>query len=174
MKKLFKFAGLAAALLALIGFILIMATHVANYKDGNLSGYFEGMNAIFGTGKTSTTVGSITAVGDFDDKLAWSGLLAWIFALLAILALVCVSVLPLLKVKALDKFLGLITLVAAGLLIVAAIFAFVSKGVLFAVNEYNNANDWTLGAGWVIGGILFILAGGVAACPVVLGLLGKK
>ena len=172
MKKYLRFANLAAALLALVGFILIMATHIANYKNGNLTGYYEGANAIFGAGKVSSSYGGTTVTSNFDEKLAWSGLLAWIFALLAILALVVVGVLPLLKVSALAKVEGFVVLGAAALLLIAAIFVFVTKSVFFSVNEYN-ATNFSVGAGWVIGGVLFILAAAVAACPVVLKLLGK-
>ena len=173
MKKYLKFSGIVALVFALVAFILLMASHSVVYAE-NTANWYSGISAVFGGGTAQISIGGWSNSGSVDAKLAWPALIGWILILVAMVIILAGIILPLLKVKALDKFLGLITLVAAGLLIVAAIFAFVSKGVLFAVNEYNNANDWTLGAGWVIGGILFILAGGVAACPVVLGLLGKK
>lgn len=174
MKKVLKFAGIISAVLALVAFILLMATPVASYKDGNLTGYYEGMNAIFGTGKQNLASGGVSLTGDFDGKLAWSGLLAWIFVLLALLILIAGIVLPLLKVKAMDKFAGLLNLIAVGLLIVAGVFAFISRAVFWSVNEFSSNDGWSLGAGWIIGGILLVLAGLVAIAPAAIDFIGKK
>ena len=176
MKKVLKFAGIISAVLALIGFILLMATPVATFtvQVGSSKSVtaWDGMNAIFG-------VGSVRAgdnASDFSGNLAWSGLLAWIFALVALLILIAGVVLPLLKVKAMDKFAGLLNLVAVGLLIVAGIFAFISKATFYAANDSAviSSDDLQIGAGWVIGGILFILAGLVAMAPAAVDFMGKK
>lgn len=174
MKKVLKFAGIISAVLALVAFILLMATPVASYKNGNTTGYYEGMNAIFGTGKANLANGGVSITSDFDGKLAWSGLLAWIFVLIALIILVLGVVLPLLKVTALQKFAGILNLAAVCLLIVAAIFAFISRAVFWSVNEWNNSDYWSLGAGWIIGGILLILAGLVAIAPAAVDFIGKK
>ncbi len=173
MKKVLKFAGLISAVLAAVAFLLIMVTPVATYKDGNLSSYYEGVNAIFATGKANLTSGGVSLTSDFDGKLAWSALLAWIFVLIALIILVLGIVLPLLKVTALEKFAGILNLVAVCLLIVAAIFVFVSKATFWAANEFNN-KDFTLGAGWIIGGILLILGGLAAIAPAAVDFIGKK
>ena len=174
MKKVLKFAGIIAAVLALVGFILIMVTPVATYQGDNVSGYYEGMNAIFGTGKVSGTIAGTTVTSNFDGKLAWSGLLAWIFVLVALLVLVVGIVLPLLKVKTpLDKFAGIFNLVAVCLLVVAGVFVFVTKAAFWGANEYSSS-DYVLGAGWIIGGILLVLSGLVAIAPAAIDFIGKK
>ncbi len=173
MKKVLKFAGLISAVLALIGFILIMATPVAAYHDSNANAYFGGLNAIFATGKCQASGGGISIAVDFDGKLAWSALLAWIFVLVALLILVAGIVLPLLKVKALDKFAGVLNLVAVCLLVVAGIFVFISKATFWAANKYDGG-DYSLGIGWIFAGIFFLLAGAIAIAPAAVDFLGKK
>ena len=173
MKKVLKFAGLISAVLAAVAFLLIMVTPVAQYNKDGVTGFYQGMNAIFGTGKANVASGGISLTGDFDGKLAWTGLLAWIFVLVALIILVLGVVLPLLKVTALEKFAGVLNLVAVCLLIVAAVFVFISRAVFWSVNEYS-AKDWALGAGWIIAGILLILGGLVAIAPAAVDFIGKK
>lgn len=157
MKKFLQFSGLIAAGLALVAFIFLLAGNGLIWKDGNFSHTIPGTNVIFG--------------GDY--KLAATALIAWILVLLAMLALIAVSVLPLLKVKALDKFAGLITLCSAGLLLVAAILIFCSKASFVGANG-NLFKNYGLTFAFVFAGILSLGAAGVAACPAVMGLLGKK
>jgi hypothetical protein len=176
MKKVLKFAGIISAALALVGFILLMATPVATFtvQVGSSKSVtaWDGMNAIFGVG----SVRNGDNASDFSGNLAWSGLLAWIFALVALLILIAGIVLPLAKVTVLEKFAGILNLVAVGLLVVAGIFAFVSKATFYAANESSllSSNDLQIGAGWVIGGILFILGGAMAIAPAAVDFIGKK
>ena len=174
MKKALKFAGLAALVLALVGFILMMATHVIAFKADNSAGWYAGTAAIFGSGKASATVLGVTVVDDWSGNLAWSALLAWIFGLVAMIILCMGVVLPLLKVKALDKFAGLLNLIAVGLLVVGGVFVFLSKGALAAANDWDLGSDWHLGVGWIFAGILFILGGLVALAPAAVDFMGKK
>ena len=173
MKKVLKFAGIISAALALVGFILLMATPVATFTvqiGGSKSvTAWDGMNAIFGVG----SVRNGDNASDFSGSLAWSGLLAWIFALVALLILIAGIVLPLAKVTVLEKFAGILNLVAVGLLVVAGIFAFISKATFAAANDAD-AGDLAIGAGWVIGGILFILGGAMAIAPAAVDFIGKK
>ena len=177
MKKVLKFAGIISAALALVGFILLMVTPVATFTiqigSSKAVTYYGGMNAIFGAGNVTSVSGSDTSTHAFDGTLAWSGLLAWIFALLALIILVLGVVLPLLKVTALEKFAGILNLVAVCLLIVAGIFAFVSKATFITANDGKPA-DFAIGAGWVIAGILFILGGAMAIAPAAVDFIGKK
>lgn len=182
MKKVLKFAGIAAAVLGLVALILISVCPVVEYHSGsdwaNLTG------GVFGGGKSVVHSGSMTITDDSAEaKLAWSGLIGWILMLVAILILVVGFVLPLLKVKAVEKFAGILNLVAVGCLIVAGVLVFVSKGVFGHANgtdlagEWHDAftdEGWRLGTGWIIGGILSILGGLVAICPTVVDLIGKK
>ena len=157
MKKFLQFSGLIAAGLALAAFIFLLAGNGLVYKSGNFSHSIPGTNVIFG--------------GDY--TLAATALIGWILVLLAMLALIVVSVLPLLNVKALDKFAGLITLCAAGALLVAAILIFCSKAAFVSANG-SLLNNYGLSFAFVFAGILSILAGLLAALPAGMNLLGKK
>lgn len=185
-KKLFKFSGLCAAVIALVGWLLLMVTPILEYHDGDSYGLVKA--GVFGGGQA---VAHITAGGysaDVTSDLvningdpavaAWSVIIAWILVLVAVLALIALFVLPLLKVNALDKLSGIIALVAAGLLIAAGILIFVSGGVYNQAQGQLNGNylyddDWKLGTGYVFAGILTILGGLVAAVAPVFGLIKK-
>ena len=174
MKKFLQFAGLISLVLAIVGIILMMACHSLVYENGSVSGWYSGASAIFAKGDYQASIGGFSGTAEFDGKLAWSALLAWIFAIAAIVIVLLGVVLPLLKVKALEKFAGLLNLIAVGLLIVGGIFVFLTKGAFAAANEWDNTNNWSLGGGWVVAAILFILAGVVAVLPAAFDFLGKK
>ena len=164
MKKFLQFSGLIAAALALAAFIFLLAGNGLVYNSGNTSYHVPGTIVIFG--------GDLKMLLTITCKPAATALIAWIFVLLSMLALIAVFVLPLLKVKALDKFAGLITLCAAGLLLIAAILIFCSKAAFVGAN--NAFDDYGLTFAFVFAGILSILAAGVAALPACMNLLGKK
>ncbi len=173
MKKLLKFAPLCALLLAIVAFILMMATHSLVYNGDNINSWYDGASAIFGKGKSQIGGSGLSLVGDFEGKLAWNALLAWIFILVALLALLISSVMVFVKIKALEKFGGLIALISGGLLLVAGIFLFFTLPAFASANEAN-MDKWGLGAGWVIGAILAIVGGVVSALPAVLAIVEKK
>ena len=154
MKTFLKFTGIIAALFALVAFILLIATPaiISNLTGGSVAG----QNVIFG-GKT--------IFGDYDPT--WNGLLAFIFILVALLLLVVTVVAELANVKALAKLSGLFNFIAAGLLIVAGIFAFIVVPVW--AGDY--ADHYAIGAGWVIAGILSIAGGAVALLPAIMKLV---
>lgn len=153
MKKFLEFAGFCALGLAVVGLILMMATPAVVTKDADA--LLKGTEAIFGG-------------QNFDPVIL--GLLAWIFGLLGILVLGAVVVLPLLKIKALDKFAGFIALGLCLLFVVVGVFMFCVRA---SANANSMFNIGYIGAGWVIGGILFILAGIVVALPGLMKLLKK-
>ena len=157
MKKLLQFSGLIAAALALAAFIFLLAGNGLVYTNGSLSHNIKGVEVIFG--------------GDY--KLAATALIGWILVLLAMLALIVISVLPLLNVKALDKFAGMITVCAAGLLLVAAILIFCSKAAFVGANG-NFYNNYSLTFAFVFAGILSIFGACFAALPACMNLIGKK
>ena len=169
MKKFLQFSGIIAAVLAIVAFILLMATPAIMSGNDVVA---KGLTVIFGkTESTSTIIGTFTS----ETKLAWSGLLAWLFVLIAMLILLAGVILPLLKVKALEKFAGILNLVAVCLLVVAGIFAFISLAVFCSANGLKNVPEqWTLSAGWVIAGILAIAGGVIAILPAAMDLIGKK
>ena len=169
MKKVLQFSGIIALVLAIVAFILMMATNAIIVGNGSLQAVTAGTTAIFG--KTENVIGSINAV----TKASPLALIGWILMLVAMIALILVIVLPLLKVKALDKFAGIIAFCICGLLVVAGIFMFLVVPTFFAANGYDKVPDnAAIGAGWVIGGIISIIAGAFAALPTIFALLGKK
>ena len=173
MKKVLKFAPLCALLLAIVAFILMMATNSVVYNGNNINSWYDGVSAIFGKGKSQLGGGGLSLISDFEGKLAWNALLAWIFILVALLALLVSSVTVFVKIKALEKFGGLIALISAGLLLVAGIFLFFTVPAFAGANEFNS-DGWALGGGWVVAAILAIVAGAVSAFPAVLALVEKK
>lgn len=166
MKKFLQFSGAIALLLALVAFILLMATPAIMYKGEDVIA--KGVVVLFGSKDK-------VAIFTVETKPAWSALLAWIFILVALIVLCLGVVLPLLKVKALEKFAGLMNLCAVILLVLAGIFVFISTPVFYNVNGVDNVpNNVALSAGWVIAGILAIVAGVIAILPAVADFLGKK
>ena len=179
MKKVLKFAPLCALLLALVAMILLLATNGLTYAGEvggqKLTGFYSASAVMFGQGKyqaAAAGVGSLTV--NFDGKGAWNAVLAFIFVIVGLVALLVSSLMVFVKIKVLEKFSGLIALVAAGLLLVAGIFVFFTKGAFSAANDYGEMQNWGLGAGWVVAAILSILAGVVSAFPAVLALVEKK
>ena len=173
MKNVLKFSGLISLILAVIAFILMMATNSIEYVNGSTTLSFGGSLAIFG-GALDTAQKLFLGTTD-PAKLSALALLAWIFMLLGMLIILCGIVLPLLKINALEKFAGLLNLVAVILFVVAGIFMFCVVPNFFSANGFNSVPEHTgIGAGWVIGGILAIIAGGFAILPAVMDFLGKR
>ena len=168
MKKVLKFAGLAACVLALVAFILLMATKSLVLKD-NSGTWYSGISAVFGGGKGAV----LGYEGDSNAKLAWTALLAWIFELVGMIILALGVILPLLKVKALDKFAGVLNLAAVALLVTAGVLTFFTVPAFAGANDLK-AENWNLGAGFIVAGILAILGGLVAIAPAAVDFLGKK
>lgn len=182
MKKFLQFAGLISLVLAAVGFILMMATHALEYSAANsvasASSWYSGTAVIFGKGPYEVS-GSVlgfggTGQGTFEGNPAATSLLAWIFALVAIVIILLGVVLPLLKINALQKFAGLLNLIAVCLLVIGGVFAFLTLPVFSAANEWNGTDGWSLGAGWVIAGILYIVAGVIAIMPAAANFMAKK
>ena len=166
MKKVLQFSGLISLVLAIVAFILMMATNAVVQSSGSVQVVTAGTKAIFGYKGEGLL--------DPDIKLAPLALIAWIFILVAMIIIAAGVILPLLKINALEKFAGILNIVALALLVIGGIFMFVVLPSFFGANGYDEVPDnAAIGAGWVIGGILFILAGLVAACPAVMKILKK-
>ena len=167
MKKVLPFAGLIAFVLALVALILMLATNGVIVTSGNLQVNYAGTTVLFG--KTESTI-----LGDVVTKPSVLALISFILLVVGLLA-ACAGVLGgLLKVKALQKLGGLLALVAAGCFLVAGIFMFLAVPTFYGANDANVPDGAALGAGWVIGAILNLVAAAFAALPAVMGLLGKK
>ena len=166
MKKVLPFAGLIAFVLALVALILMLATNAIVFKSGNVQVVYPGTYALFGHESEGLLDGSYKP-----SVLALIGFILLIVGLLA----ACAGVLGgLLKIKALAKLGGLLALVAAGCFLVAGIFMFLVLPTFAAANDWNNTDNCSIGAGWVIGAILALAGAAFAALPAVMGLLGKK
>ena len=171
MKKVLQFAGIISLALAVIAFILFMATPGVALKNSltDQTSYYAGTTVIFGS------KGTIAGLIATETKPSALALLAWIFILVGLLA-ECVSVvLPLLKVKALEKFSVIFDIAVCVLFVLAGIFAFIVVPTFYAANGVDSVpSGASIGAGWVIGGILAIAAGAFAILPAAAKFIGGK
>lgn len=175
MKKFLKFSGFVAAVLGIVAFILVMAAPALIVKNSLGTASFDGIVAIFGKKEGLTAADALYLTNsDGVIVLAPLALIGWILLLSALLIVLIGIILPLLKVHALDKIAGVLNLIAVGAFIVAGIFFFTVVGNLFAANGRDIANGAAIGAGWVIAGILAILAGVCAILPAAVDFIGKK
>ena len=173
MKTFLKYSGILAAVVAIVGFILMMTTPAFAYTSGDNTYTLSATAALFGEDVTGSI--SIITINAGHNNAVWSCTLGWILAMVGVLALVLGVLLPLLK---LEKFAGLINIIALCALVVAGIFVFISKPCTFTVNGASEASnpysDYGLGAGWVIAAILYIVGGILAALPAAIDFLGGK
>ena len=178
MKKFLQFSGLIALATGLVGLILIMFTHSIVGTSAPSANWYSGISAIFGGGQYKWTVSgfglTVSDVAAFTGRNSSSALFAWIFALVALLGLIAGAVLPLLKVKGFDKFAGLVNLCSVLLLVTAGILLFFTVVNFAGQNGWNNTDGVALGGGWVVGAILFLVAGAIAICPAVVDFVGKR
>ena len=173
MKKFLQFAGIISLALAAVAFVLMMATPAVLVKITSSSTVqFAGTMAIFG-GKPDTAQALVILATEV--KPAVMALLAWIFILIAMIILLLGVVLPLLKVKALEKFAGLLNLIAVALLVVGGVFMFIVLPSFYGAQDIKDVPDAaSIGAGWVIGGIVAMIAGVIALLPMAADFMGKK
>lgn len=170
MKKLLQFSGLISLVLAIVAFILMMATNAMVNSSGNLQVVTAGTTAIFG--KTESTI-----LGDVVTKPSALALIGWILMIVGMIIVCLGVVLPLLKINALEKFSGILDIVALACFVIAGIFMFLVVPTFYAANGVEAKdipNTAAIGAGWVIGGILAIVAGAFAILPAAAAFLGKK
>ena len=173
MKKVLQFAGIISLALAVVAFILMLATPAVVYTSGSNSTFFAGALAVFG-GKLDTAQ-KLVLLTTKDAALAVMGLLAWIFTLVGMIIVLLGVILPLLKINALEKFSIFFDLAALVLFVVGGVFMFIVLPSFLSAQGINNVPDgFAIGAGWVIGGILLIAAGVFAILPACAALLSKK
>ena len=169
MKKVLKFSGVIALVLAIVAFILLMATTGVyyQYKGSDTRVLYAGTTVLFGNDKE-------TWLGTAHTSLAPTALIGWILIVVAMIIVALGVILPLLKVKALDKFAGLLNLVAVVAFIVAGVLLFFTVPAFISANGGDNTDYFHLGAGWVIGAILAIAAGAFAILPAAAAFIGSK
>ena len=153
MKQFLKFSSIIAFGLALISFILLLATPGVLYKIGSFSLEYSGIQILF---------------GEEGVKGAVLPLIGWIFIVVCLAVLLCDVVAIILKKNFLAKFAKIINLVLAGLFVIAVVFIFLAVPSFLGANSINASDGFVIGAGWVIAAILSILAGGVCFLKVIL------
>ena len=167
MKQVLKFSGIISLVLVAVAFILMMATNACMQVSGSLQVNYAGTTAIFGhqgEGLLDPTI-----------KLAPLALIAWILILVGMIIVLVGIDLPLLKINALEKFAGLLNLIAVVCFVLGGVFMFIVVPSLWAANEWGDIPDNAkIGAGWVIGGILAIVGGAFAILPAAMDFIGKK
>ena len=174
MKTFLKYSGILAAVVAIVGFILMMTTPAFFIVSGDKTYYLTGAQALFGEEVTGSIGGFITLNAGHINAV-WSATLGWILAIVGILALVCGVILPLLK---LEKFAALVNIIALAALLIAGVFVFVSQPCTFTLKGASEPSelykDYALNATWVIAGILYLVAGGLAILPTAMDIFGGK
>lgn len=173
MKKLLKYTGICSFILALIAFILMLSTNSLEYHREHTEAAISGILGTFGGVAASLNLGPL---GTYNAtyNATWSAIIAFILILVALIILLAGFILPLLKIHTLDKAAGILNLVAVLALIVAGIFLFIELPCFNGANGGGDTTGWSLGAGWIVGGIMCLLAGGVAILPAAFDFLGKK
>lgn len=165
MKTFLKFSGIFALIVAVVAFILVMATPAISILIiGNTYNNIAGTSVLFGE----------TAFGMQVWNPSPLSLIAWILLIVALLLLVFGALLPFLKVKSLNKFAGLLNIIAVVALVVAGIFIFITVPAFYGAQGLNVSASAALGAGWVIAGILSIAAGVLAIAPAFADFISKK
>lgn len=167
MKKYLKYAGICSLVLAVVAFILMLATNAIVVGSGNLQLVYPGTTVIFGKHESG-----ILGADYNPSPLA---LIAWILGLAGMVIVLLGIIMPLFKVKFFTKFAGLLNLIAVGCLVVAGIFMFIVVPTFFGNNGNGSVpNNAAIGAGWIIGAILYIVAGAVALLPAISDFMSKK
>ena len=172
MKKVLKFSGLISLVLVAIAFILMMASPAVVYKSGSTTVDFAGTLAIFGG---EIDAAQMLVLGASEAKPSVLALIAWILIIVGMIIVALGIILPLIKVTALQKFAGLLNLIAVVCFVLGGVFMFIVVPSLWAANEWGDIPDNAkIGAGWVIGGILAIIGGAFAILPAAMDFIAKK
>ena len=176
MKKVLQFAGLISLVLAAVAFILMLATPAVAVKiTDDTSRFVKGSVALFGSKETTTLdLGIINASTTSVTKPSILALIGFILLLVGLAIVLLGVILPLLKVNALEKFAGVLNLVALVCFVLAGVFMFLVVPTFYAANEWDVPKNASIGIGWVIGGIVAILAGAFAILPAAAAFICKK
>ena len=170
MKKLLKFAGVCGAALALVAFILLLASRaMTSAQSGGgytVVGEMSSSLYLFGHGEAWLIVnGKEQSLGTGDlDKFPVFGLLTFILFLVGFLGVAAGAVLGFTKLD--KKLVKLVTLISAAVLVVAAVMLlFVPLVVTKQQQPDAEAKDIGIHAGWVFASIFAILGAGVTLVP---------
>ncbi len=163
MKKFLQFSGLIAAVVAIVAFILLLACPSMTYTLGDSTTEISGIFGIFGGKLTASGWGISLDLGEI--KATASAVIAFILMIAAIVILLLGAILPIFKVTALNKFSGLLNLIAVIALVVAGILVFIEVPCYCAAQSYDKTDGYALSAGWIIAAICAIAAGVLAVAP---------
>lgn len=184
MKTFLKYSGLLAAVIAIVGFVLMMTTNGLQYVTDNNTYTVAGSTLIFGaTEQIEMTLPIIGTIKLGEQQIAGSAtaLIGFILGAAGTAALILGALLPIIKVRALEKFAGLINLVALGALVVAGIMMFTAQPAFSSANVFTVFSqkveiykDFTLTFTWVLSAILLIVGGVLAIFPAAMDFIGGK
>lgn len=167
MKKFLQFSGLIAAVVAIVAFILMLACPAMTYTVAGKTYEISGIYGIFGGKVTASRWGISVDLAEI--KATASAVIAFVLLIAAIVILLLGAILPIFKVTALNKFSGLLNLIAVIALVVAGILVFIEIpcfGAAQSTADYTYSTDgYALGAGWIISAICAIVAGVLAVAP---------
>lgn len=170
MKTFLKYSGIIAVVVAIVGFILMMATPAFAYFPQNGDPlYLTSSEALFGAD-------TYVIVRTGHTNAVWSALLGWILAIAGMVALIVGIILPLLKK---EKFAGLLNFIAFAVLVIGGVFVLISQPCTWTPAIENAEaqainTDYGLNATWIIAAILYIAAGVLAILPAAMNLFGGK
>ncbi len=163
MKKFLQFSGIIAAVIAIVSFILLLTCPALTLTAGSNTYDISATYGIFG-GKVIESGWSW-----LDDGTAYkataTAIIAFLLLIVSIVILLVGVILPLFKVTFLNRFSGVLNLIAVLALVVAGVFIFVEVPCFTSAQGYSNADGYSLGAGWVVSGICAIAAGLIAIAP---------
>ena len=149
MEKIFKYLRFVGVALGIIVVILMAATPVLVLNSGPLTLSFKGTYALFG--------------GDGFNASPIS-IVAWIWTILIIIAipvweLFTRFIFPAMNFDMSERRKGLPLMLWGVGLIISAIIIFASKAAFISANGGGSDGGLQLGVGWIIAGILELLAG---------------
>ena len=175
MKKFLQFSGLIAAVVAIVAFILMLACPSMTYSVAGKTYEISGTYGIFG-GKVLDTGWSWLDTNTAFKATA-SAIIAFVLLIAAIVILLLGAILPLFKVTALNKFSGLLNIIAVIALVVAGVLIFIEIpcfGAAQSTSDYTYSTDgYALGAGWIVAAICAIAAGVLAIAPAFANFIAK-
>ena len=179
MKRFLQFSGLIAAVIAIVGFVLLLACPSLIWSvtvaGQTMTREYSGIMGIFGGTLTASGSGISVDLGTINPTP--SAIIAFILIAAAIVILLLGAILPIAKVKVLNKISGVLNLAALLCLVVGGILIFVEVPCWCSAQstaDYTVSPDnFSLGGGWLTAGILSCAAGVLAIFPTFANLLAK-
>lgn len=175
MKRFLQFSGLIAAVFAIVSLVLLMVCPSITYVVLGQAQSYSGMMGIFG-GKITISGGGLTAqVGEI--KATVTAVIAFVLMIAGVVILLLGALLPAMNVTALNKFSGLLNLIAVVCLVAAGVLVFFEVPAFCGAQSTDrvkwNASNYSLGTGWTVSGIVSIVGGALALVPACVNFAAK-